>query len=129
MEAQTLANCLLPEDGIPALNEALRHPAVLQLGPAVLRILLRRVVRRLARAVPPTEGQPKDAANHDIELWLLPYGEGLGPAAFPVGNRARWVSACAAALADHVGMLWGSVAGKTAQEALLAATRPNELPA
>jgi CheY-like chemotaxis protein len=115
----------LPEDGIGALNEALRHPAVLQLGPAVLRILLRRVLQRLARAIPPTEGQPKDAANHEVGSWLLPDGMGLGPSAFPFANRARWAALCAVALADQVGVLWGNAAGKTARAALLAVAAPN----
>jgi CheY-like chemotaxis protein len=112
----------LPENGIPALNKALRHPAVLQLGPAVLRILLRRVVQRVARAMPPKEGQPKEAAHHDIGSWLLPDGVGLGSAAFPVANRARCVRVCAAALADEIGILWGNAAGNAARAALITAT-------
>jgi CheY-like chemotaxis protein len=119
----------LPEDGIPALNEALRHPAVLQLGPAVLRVLLRRVLQRIARAASPKEGQPKEAAKHDIDSWLLPDVVGLSAAAFPVANRARWVTLCAAELADQIGILWGNAAGKAAREALITATAPDSTPA
>jgi CheY-like chemotaxis protein len=115
----------LPDDGIPALNEALRHPAVLQLGTPVVQFLLRRAVQRLAQIMPATDGQPGEAAPDDIEAWLLPDGLGLTSAAFPVWDRAQWVSACAGALAEQIGTLWGNAAGHAARTALLAV---NSLP-
>jgi DNA-binding response OmpR family regulator len=45
----------LPDDGIPAFNEAMRHPAVLQLGTPVVQFLLRRAVQRLAQVMPSTD--------------------------------------------------------------------------
>jgi CheY-like chemotaxis protein len=111
----------LPDDGIPAFNEAVGHPAVLQLGTPVVQFLLRRAVQRLARVMPSTDGHLGEAAPDDIAAWLLPSGLGLASAAFPVGDRAHWVTACAAALAEQIATLWGNAAGRAARAALLAA--------
>jgi CheY-like chemotaxis protein len=103
----------LPDDGIPALNAAVHHPAVLQLGSPVVQFLLRRAVQRLAPII------PGETTAEDIGIWLLPDGLGLSAAAFPVGDRSHWVSACAAGLAEQIATLWGNSAGQAARTALL----------
>jgi CheY-like chemotaxis protein len=108
----------LPNDGIPALNEALQHPALLQLGIPVVRLLLRRVVEQLARLMDLSDGPTAVTEPAFVSTWLLHDRLGLSAAAFPVSDRSRWVAACASLLAEQIALVWGNPAGETARAAL-----------
>jgi CheY-like chemotaxis protein len=108
-------NALLPQasfEGLDALNRALSHSLVRQLGPEVLRLVLRRAVRRAG-----DDGAPGGEVG---QRWLRPAGLALDVrpgATVP----ARAVAALAAAVAEELQRLLGIEASAPVREALAAA--------
>jgi CheY-like chemotaxis protein len=94
---------------LAALNRALRHPALRQLGPDVLRLVLRRAVRRAA-----PDGE-------DTRSWLEP--DGLALDVERVAGRAPGgiVAGVALAVADQLQRLLGTEVSTPACAALRAA--------
>jgi DNA-binding response OmpR family regulator len=102
-------NSLLPHplaEGLTALNRALRHPLMRQLGSDVLRLILRRAVRR---AVPEEE---------EVPSWLEPDGLALNVPQVAARAPGAAPAVMAAALADQLQRLLGTEVSAPACEAL-----------
>jgi CheY-like chemotaxis protein len=102
---------LLPlrsEQGVEALNLVLRHPLMRQLGPDVVRFVLRR-------------------AAGDVGRWLRPDGLTLDANHVVAAAPAGAVAALAVAVAEQLQRLLGAEAAAPLRETLLAAVdRPGE---
>lgn len=108
-------NNLLPRpplEGVEALNRALRHPLVRQLGSDVVRLVLCRAVRR-AGAAAPGEG--------DVGRWLLPDGLALDVGHVVAAVPTAAVAALAGAVAEQLDRLLGTEAGAPVRDVLSAA--------
>jgi len=116
-------NDLLPQpplQGMDTLNRALHHPLVRQLGPDVVRLVLRRAVRCAGNGTAPGAGEAdrwlqRDGLAVDVRL----------AATAPAGA----VAALAAAVAEQLQRLLGTEASLPVREALAAAVgRPSGWP-
>jgi CheY-like chemotaxis protein len=106
---------LLPQpspEAVEAFNLALRHPLVRQLGPDVLRLILRRAGRRAADATLP--------GGADTVRWLQPDGLALDGRHLAAGVPAATVAALAVAVVEQLERLLGRAAGAPVWEALFA---------
>jgi CheY-like chemotaxis protein len=98
-----------PLEGIEALNRALRHPLVRQLGSDVARFVLRRAVRRAG------VGDP------DAGRWLQPDGLSLDARHVATAVPCGAVAALVVAVTEQLERLLGTEAAAPAREALRAA--------
>jgi CheY-like chemotaxis protein len=105
-------NSLLPQpspEGAEALNRVLCHSLPRQLGPDVVRLVLRRAVGRAARG-------PGDGGR-----WLRPDGLALDAAYLVAAVSGGEVATFAIAVTEQLERLLGTEAGAPAREALSAA--------
>jgi len=114
-------NSLLPPlqpQGVAALERALRHPLLRQLGLDVARLILRRAVRRAADLGAPNGG--------DAGRWLQPDGLTLDAVYLTTTVSSQAVAAFTGSVAEQLERLLGTAVSAPARQMLYAAlSRPD----
>jgi CheY-like chemotaxis protein len=103
------------------VNQALRHPAVRQVAPEVMRVVLRRALQRAFTPGP---------SATELEAWVMPGGATLSVGRVPRDPPRGAVAGLFAALAEQVWCLLGAEATAPFREALSPRTfvrGPNEV--